>query len=80
MFTHITQEPEPESGGDVGKVFKPTSGHFWGRSRAEILGIVAGFDLVEPGLAYTSQWRPDGPAPALADAERTFTLAGVGRR
>ncbi|MFB4311482.1 SAM-dependent methyltransferase [Actinomadura sp. GTD37] len=80
VFTHITQEPEPESGGDVGHVFKPTSGHFWGRSRAEILGIVGSFELVEPGLAYTPQWRPDASAPRIADPERTFTLAGVGRR
>ncbi|MFG2247701.1 SAM-dependent methyltransferase [Spirillospora sp. NPDC048823] len=80
VFTHITQDPEPESGGDVGEVFKPTSGHFWGRSRAEILEIVGCFDLVEPGLTYTSQWRPDPSRPAEAHPERTFTLAGVGRR
>ena len=80
VFTHITPEPEPESGGDVRKVFKPTSGHFWGRSRAEILRIVACFDLLDPGLTYTPQWRPDAAAPGTAAAERTFTLAGVGRR
>jgi hypothetical protein len=80
VFTHITQEPEPESGGDVGRVFKTAGDHFWGRSRAEILDIVASFDLVEPGLAYTSEWRPDGPGPGAAHPERTFTLAGVGRR
>jgi hypothetical protein len=78
VFTHITQEPEPESGGDVGRVFKPTSGHFWGRGRAEILDIVACFDLVEPGLTFTPLWRPDGPG--TAHPERAFTLAGVGRR
>ena len=80
VFTHITHEPEPESGGDVGRVFKPTSGHFWGRGRAGILGIVGCFDLVEPGLTYTPEWRPDPSAPRAAHPERTFTLAGVGRR
>ncbi|MEV5830615.1 SAM-dependent methyltransferase [Spirillospora sp. NPDC052242] len=80
VFTHITQDPEPESGGDVGKVFRPTDGHFWGRSRARVLDIVGAFELVEPGLTYTPQWRPD-PGAWLGDApERTFTLAGVGRR
>ncbi|TDC95306.1 SAM-dependent methyltransferase, partial [Actinomadura sp. 7K507] len=53
VFTHITQDPEPDSGGDVGNVFKPTSGHFWGRSRADLLGIAGCFDLLEPGLVYT---------------------------
>ncbi|WP_433469277.1 SAM-dependent methyltransferase [Spirillospora sp. CA-128828] len=80
VFTHITQDPEPESGSDVGKVFKPTAGHFWGRSRAEIEEIVGSFDLLEPGLTYTSLWRPDLSASRVAHPERTFTLAGVGHR
>ncbi|MBO2461043.1 SAM-dependent methyltransferase [Actinomadura violacea] len=80
VFTHITQDPEPESGGDVRKVFRPTSGLFRGRTRAEVESVVAPFDLLEPGLTYTSQWRPDPPGGAAGHAERTFTLAGVGRR
>ena len=79
VFTHITQDPEPESGGEVGNVFRPTSGHFWGRSRAKLLDIVSCFDLVEPGLTYTPQWRPDSLRPHAPGPERTFTLAGVGR-
>jgi SAM-dependent methyltransferase len=79
VFTHITQDPEPESGGAVGKVFKPTTGHFWGRARAEIEEIVSSFDLIEPGLTFTPQWRPDRFAAEVAHPERTFTLAGVGR-
>ncbi|HEY8479506.1 MAG TPA: SAM-dependent methyltransferase [Spirillospora sp.] len=80
VFTHITQEPQPESGGDVGKIFSRTTDLFWGRTRAQILDIVGCFELLEPGLTYTSQWRPDTFGPATAHPERTFTLAGVGRR
>ncbi|MFV2179414.1 SAM-dependent methyltransferase [Actinomadura sp. LOL_016] len=80
VFTHITQDPQPESGGDVGQVFKPTDGHFWGRPRARILDIVGCFELVEPGLTYTPEWRPDPGVPVGPAPERTFTLAGVGRR
>jgi hypothetical protein len=80
VFTHITQEPRPEAGGDVGRVFQPTSGSFWGRGRADIARIVDVFDLVEPGLTYTSQWRPDATDEEVARPERTYTLAGVGRR
>ncbi|MEU8345517.1 S-adenosyl methyltransferase [Actinomadura meyerae] len=78
VFTHITQEPEPESGGDVGRVFQPSSGHFWGRGRDEILEIVSCFELVEPGLVFTPLWRPGGPV--TAHPERAFTLAGVALR
>ncbi|MER6815799.1 SAM-dependent methyltransferase [Spirillospora sp. NPDC000708] len=80
VFTHITQDPQPESSGDVGQVFKPTSGHFWGRTRAEIESIVEPFDLLDPGLTYTPLWRPDPGGDEVRHPERTFTLAGVGRR
>src|SRR5690606_8212301 len=40
VFTHITQEPEPESGGEVGKVFSQATDQFWGRTRARIADIV----------------------------------------
>ncbi|MFI0352678.1 SAM-dependent methyltransferase [Actinomadura sp. 9N407] len=80
VFTHITQEPRPDAGGDVGRVFQPTSGFFWGRGRDEIERIVEAFELVEPGLTYTSQWRPEPGGEEIAFPERTYTLAGVGRR
>jgi hypothetical protein len=79
VFTHITQDTAPESGQDVGRVFQPSTAHFWGRSRAEIEQIVASVDLVEPGLSYTSQWRPDPSEETVAMPEHTYTLAGVGR-
>ena len=49
------------------------------RSRAEILRFFDGFELVDPGLVYLTQWRPDDPADE-ADASRYWLLAGVGRR
>ncbi|WP_395109710.1 SAM-dependent methyltransferase [Actinomadura sp. SCN-SB] len=79
VFTHITQEPAPESSEDVGRVFQPSTSHFWGRSRAEIERIVAPLDLVEPGLTYTSEWRGDPSEEQVDKHEYTYTLAGVGR-
>jgi hypothetical protein len=79
VFTHITQEPAPESGEDVGRVFQPSTSHFWGRARSEIERITASLDLVEPGLTYTSLWRPDPSEESVDRPERTYTLAGVGR-
>ncbi|MFB4296527.1 SAM-dependent methyltransferase [Actinomadura sp. NTSP31] len=78
VFTHITHEPQPESSRDVTEVFKPTW-HFWGRTRAEVEALVAPFELLDPGLTYTPLWRPE-PGAEIGHPERTFTLAGVGRR
>jgi len=50
------------------------------RSRKEILGLMAGTELVEPGLVWTSEWRPDTPEDTGANPERSLVLAGVGRK
>lgn len=39
---------------------------------------MGGFELVDPGLIFTSLWRPDSPEPA--DPRTFWTIAGVGRK
>ena len=39
-----------------------------------------GFDLVEPGLVFIPQWRPDSPAEVPDDPHRYGNLVGVGRK
>jgi hypothetical protein len=48
------------------------------RSPKEIMTLFDGYELVEPGLVYLPQWRPDDPQDAR-DAESVWMLAGVGR-
>jgi len=47
------------------------------RSRGEILRFFDGFDLVDPGLVYVSEWRPDSPADVPADPSQFGNLVGV---
>ncbi|MDN3351318.1 SAM-dependent methyltransferase [Actinomadura sp. DC4] len=49
------------------------------RSPKEIQALFDGYDLVEPGLVYLPQWRPDTPGTAR-DAESVWMLSGVGRK
>ncbi|HEX3924603.1 MAG TPA: SAM-dependent methyltransferase [Streptosporangiaceae bacterium] len=49
------------------------------RSRAEILRFFDGFDIVDPGLVFMPQWRPDSPADVPADPSQFWGLVGVGR-
>jgi len=46
------------------------------RRHAEIRGFFDGFDLVEPGLVFIPQWRPDRPAPFV---DRTLLELRGGR-
>ena len=41
-------------------------GHY--RSRTDILRFFDGFSLLDPGLVYLTQWRPDEPSDTDADA------------
>lgn len=50
------------------------------RGRAEILELMAGTELVEPGLVWTPQWRPDSSDDVGPDADRSVVLAAVGRK
>jgi hypothetical protein len=50
------------------------------RSRAEILRLFDGYDLLEPGLVYTSMWRPDSPADVPGDIAEYGVLVGVARK
>jgi SAM-dependent methyltransferase len=45
------------------RVYNDATAPFIPRSRAQILGLLGGFDLIEPGLVDAAQWRPDGTRP-----------------
>jgi SAM-dependent methyltransferase len=50
------------------------------RSRAEVAQLFTGFDLVEPGVVWAPAWRPEDPADASDQVERSSIYAGVGRK
>jgi hypothetical protein len=50
------------------------------RSRAEIARFFDGLDLLEPGLVYLPEWRPDEPVNFPLDPGGKLMLVGVGRK
>lgn len=49
------------------------------RTRAQVLRLFDGFELVEPGLVQLPEWRPDDPADIGENPRRYSTFAAVGR-
>jgi len=49
------------------------------RCREEIAGFFDGFTLVEPGLVWMPEWRPDSPQDVPADPWKYWGLVGVAR-
>ena len=81
VLGHGTGEGEPAVAQAVEKVYnRGVSTNLHIRSRAEILRFFDGFDLVDPGLVYIPQWRPDSPADVPGDPGSFGNLVGVARK
>jgi len=50
------------------------------RTREEIMAFMAGTEVVDPGLVWTSQWQPDPRLDAVDRPEMSLALCAVGRK
>lgn len=51
------------------------------RNRQEVEALFEEFDLVEPGLVWAPQWRPESPEDLYVDTpEMSGVYAAVGRK
>jgi len=81
VISHATADSRPEDVRIAEKVVRESrAGSAAVRPRAEVLRFFEGFELVEPGLVWTPQWRPYRPQDVGEHPERLVTYAGVGRR
>jgi hypothetical protein len=77
-ITHATYEGVPDEAVDAAPMYRASRESMHDRSRAEIAGFFAGWDLVEPGVVFTSEWHPDCGTDRDATPGRAVFLAGVG--
>jgi SAM-dependent methyltransferase len=81
VLGHATDESRPATAHAAERVYNrsvTTGAHV--RSRADIGRFFDGFTLLDPGLVYIPQWRPDSPGDVPADPSRLWALVGVGRK
>lgn len=79
----LSHDSGDEQGDNLHKVvdlYKDTTNPVYLRSRREVETLFAGWDLVEPGVVWTPQWRPDAPDDIPNHPEEAVLLAGVGRK
>ena len=80
VLCHATDESKPGVAHAFEKVYnRSVSTNVHMRSREQILRFFDSFDLVDPGLVYMPQWRPDSPADVPDDPSQLWGLVGVGR-
>ncbi|MEU4526169.1 SAM-dependent methyltransferase [Amycolatopsis sp. NPDC024027] len=76
-LTHLTNDFAVLSDPRVAETMRQTQDHIHPRTKDEVLALFEGFELVEPGLTTSANWRPDRLA-AVVDPEEDGLYAGVG--
>jgi SAM-dependent methyltransferase len=76
-ISHGTPDYAPEMGDAVQAAYQASSMPCRVRTAAEVLALLEGVELLEPGLVLLAEWRPDGAVPA---DRQEITYAAVGRK
>jgi hypothetical protein len=76
---HGTRDGRPADADRLVELSHKTPTTMTMRDRAGIMRFFDGFELVEPGLVWTPQWRPESPDDIPSDSELFTGYAGVGR-
>ena len=77
-ISHATPDEVPEVN-NVERVFDEATTPAHVRSRAEIAKLVTGMEIIEPGLAWPPQWRPDPGEEVPANAAESYYCVMVAR-
>jgi S-adenosyl methyltransferase len=79
-ITHATHDSMPERTREAERITNHTATPGYLRPRADVLRFFTGLEMVDPGLVWTEQWRPDHPDDVGPHPEQLVTYAGVGRK
>jgi len=77
-ISHATPDTVPEVS-DVERVFDEATTPAHVRSRARIRQLVAGMEIIEPGLTWPPEWRPDPGEEVPANAAESYYCVVVAR-
>ncbi|WHT20717.1 SAM-dependent methyltransferase [Crossiella sp. CA-258035] len=79
-LSHATLEHQPAITEQVRQLYENSQNPMTSRTKAELEVLFDGFDLIAPGIVFTSAWRPESPEEVGDDPERSVIYAAVGRR
>jgi S-adenosyl methyltransferase len=78
-ISHATPDTVPEVH-DVERVFDEATEQAHVRSRSEVRKLVSGLEVVEPGLTWPPEWRPDPGDEIPANAAESYYCVVVARK
>jgi SAM-dependent methyltransferase len=75
-LTHLTDDFADDTSEEIIEKLKESQNTVLSRTKSDILGFFGDFELVEPGLVGTSQWRPERET----DNDNDGLYAGIARK
>ncbi len=78
-LTHGTADAAPQAR-DAARVYDAATTRMFVRSRAGVLALVRGLDVVEPGLVWTPEWHPEPGEQIPARPSDCYCYALVARK
>ncbi|GGN99391.1 hypothetical protein GCM10010112_93160 [Actinoplanes lobatus] len=79
-ISHVTPSDHAELTERFTALYNRTETPLTPRRTGEVERLFTGWRLVEPGLVYCPEWRPDPDDEPVSDPARFVTLGGVGER
>ena len=79
-LSHLTDDDHPEKIHGPQESYKASSNPFHPRSREQVAALATDFELVDPGLVYVPQWRPDAEEDRWENPDTSLLYAAVGRK
>lgn len=80
VISHGCRDVDPVLAGRYEKVYSSrVDATLRARTRGEISELFDGFALVDPGLVWVPEWRPDSPDDVPSDPQKYWALGGIGR-
>lgn len=80
VVSHAVEQPSLEGVDKVDRLYERSANPGVRRTEEEVLAFLDGLDLVEPGLVWTPQWRPDSPDEAGDDPASSLVMAAVAHK
>jgi SAM-dependent methyltransferase len=78
-LSHATADSRPESAQGE-KVYERATAQARARTRDQVLAMLAGLELAEPGLVWAPQWRPEPGTAPDTDPGRSHVYVAVARK
>jgi hypothetical protein len=80
VISHAVAIEDPEQVSRIDRLYEHSADQGVRRDLDQIAEFFAGTELVEPGLVWTSQWRPESLTGVGEHPETSLLVAGAGRK